>query len=94
MHDLSIAVRAYRGPKILNVHIRKRVSCSRMRINVACLTPVQIIISYQHNRLHDRQIENHWIIDRFITDCGETIYQEKRSLSVNEITNQHLKIVT
>lgn len=94
MHDSSIAVRAYRGPKILNVHIRKRVSCSRTRINVACLTPVQIIISYQHNRLHDRQIENHWIIDRFITDCGETIYQEKRSLSVNEITNQHLKIVT
>lgn len=53
-----------------------------------------MIISYQHNCLHDRQIENHWIIDRLITDCGQTIYQEKRLLNVNEITNQHSKIVT
>lgn len=92
MHDSRIAVRAYRGSKVLNVY--KRVSCSRTQINVAHLTPVQMIISYQHNCLHDRQIENHWIIDRLITDCGQTIYQEKRLLNVNEITNQHSKIVT
>lgn len=78
MHDSMIAVRAYRDPKVLNAYIRKCVSCSRTRINVARLTPVQMIISYQHNRLHDRQIENHWIIDGLITNCEETIYQGKK----------------
>lgn len=49
-----------------------------------------MIISYQHNRLHDRQIENHWIIDGLIMDCGETIYQGKKIVKYQR-DHQHLK---